>query len=106
MIQKALRKTILFGLPVFYFLMAVSFYLGTYDSAQIKITIFHICGLFLIMGWLLLKIEEGQFVLFKNKFVYILPVVLLLLSGAVSLPLSPFKLASLKNFLEDLYIVV
>ncbi|MDR3306339.1 MAG: hypothetical protein LBS61_01480 [Endomicrobium sp.] len=90
MTQKALKKTLLFGLPVFYFLMAVSFYLGTYDSSQIKITIFHIGGLFLIMTWLLLQIEEGRFSLLKNKFVYILPIVLFLLSGAVSLSISPF----------------
>jgi len=90
MTQKALKKTLLFGLPIFYFLMAVSFYLGTYDSAQIKITIFHIGGLFLIMTWLLLQIEEGRFSLLKNKFVYILPIVLFLLSGAVSLSISPF----------------
>jgi hypothetical protein len=64
MIQKSLRKIVLFGFPVFYFLIAVSFYLGTYDSAQIKITIFHIGGLLLIMAWLLLKIEEGCFTLF------------------------------------------
>ncbi|MDR2645559.1 MAG: O-antigen ligase family protein [Endomicrobium sp.] len=100
MIQKSLRKIVLFGLPVFYFLIAVSFYLSTYDSAQIKITIFHIGGLFLIMAWLLLKIEEGCFTLFKNKFIYILPVVLLLLSGLVSLSISPFKLTSLNDLLR------
>jgi putative inorganic carbon (HCO3(-)) transporter len=100
MIQKALRKILLFGLPVFYFFMAVSFYLSTYDSAQIKITIFHIGGLFLIMTWLLLKIEEGSFSLFKNKFVYILPILLFLLSGVLSFSISPFKLASLNEFLR------
>ncbi|MDR3195449.1 MAG: O-antigen ligase family protein [Endomicrobium sp.] len=100
MTQKALRKTLLFGLPIFYFLTAVSFYLGTYDSAQIKITIFHIGGLFLIMTWLLLQIEEGRVSLLKNKFVYILPIVLFLLSGAASLSISPFKLASLNEFLR------
>jgi putative inorganic carbon (HCO3(-)) transporter len=100
MIQKALRKMLLFGLPVFYFLIAISFYLGTYDSTQIKITIFHIGGLFLIMTWLLLKVEEASFSFFKNKFTYILPVFLLLLSGAVSFSISPYKLASLNEFLK------
>ncbi|MDR1474381.1 MAG: O-antigen ligase family protein [Endomicrobium sp.] len=100
MIENALRKTLIFGLPVFYFLMAISFYLGTYDSAQIKITIFHIGGLFLIMTWLLLKIEEASFSFFKNKFIYIFPVFLLLLSGAVSFSISPYKLTSLNEFLK------
>ncbi|MDR1695016.1 MAG: O-antigen ligase family protein [Endomicrobium sp.] len=98
--QKSLKQIILFGLPVLYFLIAVSFYLKTYDSAQIKITILHIGGLFLFMSWLILKTEEGDFSFFKNKFVYILPILLFLLSGFLSLSISPFKLASFTEFIK------
>jgi putative inorganic carbon (HCO3(-)) transporter len=100
MIQKSLRKIILYGMPVLYFLIAVSFYFGTYDTAQIKITIFHAGGLFLIMSWIVLKIQEGDFGFFKNKILYILPVLLFLLSGALSFFLSPYKLASLNEFIR------
>ncbi|MCL2799984.1 MAG: O-antigen ligase family protein [Endomicrobia bacterium] len=99
-LQISLRKIILFGLPLLYFLIAVSFYLKTYDSAQIKITVLHIGGLFLIMSWLVLKIEEGDFNFFKNKLVYILPILLFFLSGILSLSISPFKLISFTEFIK------
>jgi hypothetical protein len=100
MLQKSLKKIIFYGIPVFYLLMAVCFYLKTYDSAQIKISILHIGGLFLIMSWLLLKIEEGNFSFFKNKFLYIFPVVLFLISGTFSFLISPFKLISFNEFIK------
>ncbi|MDR3256601.1 MAG: O-antigen ligase family protein [Endomicrobium sp.] len=100
MLQKNLKKIILYGLPIFYFLIAVCFYLGTYDSAQIKITILHVGGLFLIMTWLLLKIEEGNFNFFNKKLVYIFPVLLFLLSGTVSFFISPLKLASFNELVK------
>jgi putative inorganic carbon (HCO3(-)) transporter len=100
MLQKSLKKIILYGIPVLYFLIAISFYLGTYDSAQIKITLLHVGGLFLIMSWLLLKIEQGNFSFLKINFFYIFPIVLFLLSGAVSLYLSPLKFASLNEFIK------
>jgi putative inorganic carbon (HCO3(-)) transporter len=80
--------------------MAMCFYLKTYDSAQIKISILHIGGLFLIMSWLLLKIEESNFSFFKNKFLYIFPVVLFLISGTLSFLISPFKLISFNEFIK------
>ncbi|MCL2506550.1 MAG: O-antigen ligase family protein [Endomicrobia bacterium] len=98
--QKSLRTVILFGLPVLYFLIAVSFYLKTYDSAQIKITLLHVGGLFLVMSWLVLKVEEGGFDFFKNKFLFILPVLLFLASGILSLSISPFTLCSLTEFVK------
>lgn len=99
--QKILKKIILYGVPVLYFLIAVSFYLVTYDSAQIKITLLHVGGLFLIMSWLVLKIEEGDFSLFsKENIVFILPILLFFLSGLISFSISPFKLASLNEFIK------
>lgn len=98
--QKTLEKFLLHSISIYYFLMAVSFYLGTYDSAQIKITIVHVMGLFLVMSWLVLKIQEGHFNFFKNNLVYVFPVVLFLFSGLFSLIISPFKLASLNEFIK------
>ncbi|MDR1941099.1 MAG: O-antigen ligase family protein [Endomicrobium sp.] len=95
-----LRKTILYGLPVLYFLIAVSFYLRTYDSAQIKITLLHIGGLFLIMTWLILKIEEGNLSAIKKNFVFVIPIILFLLSGFFSFAFSPFKYASFNEFIK------
>ncbi|MDR1952537.1 MAG: O-antigen ligase family protein [Elusimicrobiota bacterium] len=90
-----LHKVVLFGIPIFYFLMAVSFYLITYDSAQIKITILHVFGLFLITSWLVLKFEQDDgFDFLRKNFIFIFPVVLFLVSGILSFLLSPFPYAS------------
>ncbi len=93
-VQKILRNVILYGLPILYFLIAVCFYLKTYDSAQIKITLIHVGGFFLLMNWLVLKIEEGDFSFFREKFVYMLPVLLFLVSGIISFLNSSFEYAS------------
>ena len=59
-IKKSFSKFILYGLPLFYLLVAVSFYLVTYDSAQIKITIVQIGGVLLVASWLALKLETER----------------------------------------------
>ncbi|AKL97949.1 O-antigen ligase family protein [Endomicrobium proavitum] len=96
--QNILKKVILYGLPILYFLIAVSFYLKTYDSAQIKITLLQMGGLFLIMNWLILKIEENDFSFFKDNLIYLLPILLFLASGLLSYAISPFKLTSFNEF--------
>ena len=93
-------KFILYGLPIFYFLVAVSFYLGTYDSAQIKITIVQIGGIALICSWLIYKFENNFKYSFKNNIIVILPILLFLLSGFFSYLHSPYQLASLNEFLR------
>lgn len=101
-IKKTFSKILLYGIPLFYFLVAVSFYLGTYDSAQIKITIVQIGGIFLICSWLILKFEEDLFSnLRQNPFVTV-PVLLFLVSGFVSYLSSYFHYASLNEFLRRL----
>ena len=97
-IKQISSKFILYGLPIFYFLVAVSFYLGTYDSAQIKITIVQIGGVALICSWLIYKIETDFFYGFKKNLIVLLPIILFLLSGLISLLHSPFQLASLNEF--------
>ncbi len=99
-IKKLSSKFILYGLPIFYFLVAISFYLGTYDSAQIKITIVQIGGMALICSWLIYKFESDFFNNFRKNIIVLLPIILFLLSGFVSLLHSPFQLASLNEFLR------
>ncbi|MDR1522441.1 MAG: O-antigen ligase family protein [Endomicrobium sp.] len=100
MLRTKLQQIVVYGMSVLYFFMAISFYLGTYDSAQIKITIFHVGGIFVIMSWLLLKLEEGNLSFLKKNSIYLLPLILFLCSGVVSLICSPFKLASLNDFIR------
>ncbi|MDR2192318.1 MAG: O-antigen ligase family protein [Endomicrobium sp.] len=99
-LKTILKKIIFYGIPILYFLIAVAFYLKTYDSAQIKITILHIGGLFLVMTWLVLKVEEWDFGVLKKNFIFIFPLLLFLLSAAVSFSFSPFKYASFNEFIK------
>ncbi|MDR2426286.1 MAG: O-antigen ligase family protein [Endomicrobium sp.] len=99
-VQKSLTKIILYGIPVLYFLIAVGFYLKTYDSAQIKITLLHLGGLFLIAVWIIARIEKGKFGFFKKNFVFILPVLAFLVSGIISFAHSPFPYTSLNEVVK------
>ena len=99
-IKSVFSKIILFGLPVFYLLMAISFYLGTYDSAQIKITITQIGGAFLIFSWLVLKTETDLFSYLRKNYIVVLPILLFLISGIISYIFSPFKIISLNEVIR------
>ena len=101
-IKKTFSKILQYGVPLFYFLVAVSFYLGTYDSAQIKITIVQIGGIFLICSWLILKFEDDMFSNLRQNPVITAPVLLFLVSGFVSFLFSYFHYASLAEFLRRL----
>lgn len=101
-IKTTFSKVLLYGIPLFYFLVAVSFYLGTYDSAQIKITIVQIGGIFLICSWLILKFEEDLFANLRQNPVASSAVLLFLISGLVSYLFSYFHYASLNEFLRRL----
>ncbi len=99
-IKKISSNFVLYGLPVFYLLVAVSFYLGTYDSAQIKITIVQIGGILLILSWLIYKFEHDFFYNFKKNIIILLPILLFLISGLISYLHSPYQLASTNEFLR------
>jgi putative inorganic carbon (HCO3(-)) transporter len=99
-IKKISSKFVLYGLPLFYFLVAVSFYLGTYDSAQIKITIVQIGGILLILSWLVYKFEYDFFYNFKKNIIILLPILLFLTSGLISYFHSPYQLASTNEFVR------
>ena len=101
-IKNIFSKVLLYGVPLFYFLVAVSFYLGTYDSAQIKITIVQIGGIILICSWLILKFEDDLFSNLRQNPVITVPVLLFLVSGFVSFLFSYFHYASLNEFLRRL----
>ncbi|OGS43897.1 MAG: hypothetical protein A2539_04855 [Elusimicrobia bacterium RIFOXYD2_FULL_34_15] len=85
------QKILLYFTPIFYFLMAVSFYLQTYDSCQIKITICQVGGTILITAFLIKLIESWKNPFPKGSFHLILPVTLFLISGIFSTSISPLK---------------
>jgi len=94
LIRLVSEKVLAWGLPFFYFLVSIAFYLRTYDSAQIKITLVQILGTIFIGVWMI-KLLEEDFLEFVNKnLIIILPLVAFLLSGVFSFSHSYFFYAS------------
>ena len=81
--QKTSKILIQVLLPIYCFLVALAFYLKTYDSATIKISMTQIGGVILIALFLLKRIETG-FRLSKDELIFILPAVLFWIWGNLS----------------------
>ncbi len=84
-------------LPILYFLIAVMFYLRTYDSCQIKITLTQIGCSVVILFWFIKFLEnpKEEINFYLSNWSVILPFVLFLFSGLQShLFMSPLKKAS------------
>jgi hypothetical protein len=60
-------KILMFGIPILYFLISVAFYLKTYDSAQIKITLMQLGGTILFATWLIRLFEENSTHFFRKN---------------------------------------
>lgn len=98
----------LYGTPIFYFLMAVAFYLRTYDSCQIKITICQIGGTILLTAFLIKLIEKWKNPFPPGSFHLILPVTLVLISTIFSASISPLKnwFGTLDEFTRRIFYIV
>lgn len=86
-----------YSIPIFYFLVSIMFYLRTYDSCQIKITITQIGGTAIILLWFIKSLENLKETkeFYFNNWQIVLPFVLFLLSGLQShIFMSPLKKAS------------
>ena len=101
-------KIMLYGTPIFYFLMAVAFYLKTYDSCQIKITICHLGGTILLTAFLIKLIEKWKNPFPPGSFHLILPVALVLISTIFSASISPLKngFGTLDEFIRRIFYIV
>ncbi|MBU2614470.1 MAG: O-antigen ligase family protein, partial [Elusimicrobia bacterium] len=91
---KTFEKIIKHFLPILYFSVSLAFYLRTYDSCQIKITLIQIGGALILMLWLIKLIEEYDTNYFKKNLVVIIPILLVLLSNTISHLRSPLQYAS------------
>ncbi|MBN1622694.1 MAG: O-antigen ligase family protein [Endomicrobiales bacterium] len=94
------EQIISYGLPVLYFLISIAFYLRTYDSAQIKITLIQIGGTIIIATWLIKVIEEGVTPFLRKNLVLIMALLAFLASGIISFCHSPFVLASTNELIR------
>lgn len=95
-----------YGLPLLYFLVTVSFYLRTYDSAQIKITLLQIGGTALAVIWVAKLLFDGRWPLSRENIITILPFLAFALSGIVSYIRTPFPGMCLDEFTRRLFYVL
>lgn len=88
------------ALPIFFFLLAISFYLRTYDSAMVKITELQMFGTILIALWLCKVFESGQWPFTKNQTYLLLPIIAFFISGIISFIRSPLYWGSFDFFVR------
>lgn len=86
-----------YALPLVFFLVTTSFYLKTYDSAQIKITFTQVGSIFILFVWITKILVEGRFPFGRKDLVYVAPFLAYLASGIVVWLHTPFKEWSLEE---------
>ena len=96
------RKAICLWLPILYLLVSDSFYLRTYDSAQVKITLLQMGGIGLIGLWLSLLVMEGRKAFRSEDFVFLAPFFAYLIYVVVSFFHAPYKGSCVDDFVRYL----
>ncbi len=97
------HKVIILWLPLLYFLISSLFYLRTYDSAQVKITVMQMGGCALLALWLVRLVEAGGEALNKDDLVCLSPFLAYLLVGILSYVHAPYHMASTDFFLRHFF---
>lgn len=100
LIVERISKYLDTAFPIFFFLLAVSFYLRTYDSAQVKITELQMFGTILIALWCCKVFESGHWPFTKHQTLTILPFILIFSYGVFSFIRSPLHWGSFDFFVR------
>ncbi|PKM97084.1 MAG: hypothetical protein CVU79_10090 [Elusimicrobia bacterium HGW-Elusimicrobia-3] len=96
------RKAIWWWLPMLYLLISDTFYLRTYDSAQVKITLLQMGGFGLLGLWISLLVLEGRRAFRREDFIFMAPFFAYLLYVMVSFVSAPYKGPSVDDFVRYL----
>jgi tetratricopeptide (TPR) repeat protein len=94
------RKAIWWWLPLLYLLISDTFYLRTYDSAQVKITLLQMGGIGLLGMWVSLLVLEGRRAFRREDFIFLAPFFAYLLYVVISFVHSPYKGPSVDDFVR------
>lgn len=97
------HRAITAWLPMLYFLISSLFFLRTYDSAQVKITMMQMGGLGLLTLWLARLFEGGRSALNKDDLVCLSPFLAYLAWGVFSFWKAPYHMASVDFFLRHVF---
>ncbi|OGS15248.1 MAG: hypothetical protein A2234_00075 [Elusimicrobia bacterium RIFOXYA2_FULL_58_8] len=94
------RKAICWWLPLLYLLISDTFYLRTYDSAQVKITLLQMGGVSLIGMWVSLLILEGRKAFRREDFILLAPFFAYMVYVILSFLHAPYRGASVDDFVR------
>ncbi len=94
------RKAVWWWLPILYLLISDTFYLRTYDSAQVKITLLQMGGIGLLGMWVSLLVLEGRRAFRREDFVFLAPFFAYLLYVIISFLSAPYRGPSVDDFVR------
>ena len=97
------HRAITAWLPLLYLLISSLFFLRTYDSAQVKITVMQMGGLGLLTMWLCRLALAGRHALNKDDLLALAPFLASLLYGIFSFWQAPYHMASVDFFLRHMF---
>jgi O-antigen ligase/tetratricopeptide (TPR) repeat protein len=105
-VEQFAHKALVWWLPILYCLISSLFYLRTYDSAQVKITVMQMGGLALLTMWACRLVEMGRNALNKDDLVALSPFLAYLAVGVVSFLHAPYHMASVDFFLRHCFFMI
>ncbi len=91
-LDKYLNFLIRYLLPLLLSTIAAHFFLQTYDSAQIKITLLEVGGPLILILWIIKRINIGNFKIHPSRRYALYPALAVITTGVISFIFSPFKL--------------
>ncbi len=94
------RKVIWWWVPLLYLLISDTFYLRTYDSAQVKITLLQMGGFGLIGMWASLLLLEGRRAFRRDDFIFLAPFFAYLAYVILSFLRAPYPGPSVDDFVR------
>jgi O-antigen ligase/tetratricopeptide (TPR) repeat protein len=100
------HKAIALWLPMLYFLISSLFFLRTYDSAQVKISMMQMGGIGLLTLWLCRLALAGSHALNREDLVVLSPFLAYLLYGIFSFLHAPYHMASTDFFIRQTFYMI
>ncbi|MBI2787166.1 MAG: O-antigen ligase family protein [Elusimicrobia bacterium] len=100
------HRAITAWLPLLYLLISSLFFLRTYDSAQVKISMMQMGGLGLLTMWLARLAVAGKHALNKEDLVCLSPFLAYLFWGVFSYLKAPYHMSSTDFFLRHMFYMI
>ncbi len=100
------HKAITLWMPVLYFLISSLFFLRTYDSAQVKISVMQMGGVGLLTLWLCRLALAGRNAFNKEDLLVLMPFIAYLAYGVFSYIHAPYRMASTDFFVRQTFYMI